>query len=293
MKVVVTGVGGFVGGKIANVLTEDNTVVGMYRRKKPRNSFSNPSLTLIQGDLRDPESLPRRCDYVVHAAAETPNTSDKEDAIWESNLIGMEQLLDWSRNAGVRYFLFLSTMGVYNVKEGEWIDESTLANANDAYGASKREAEVRLENYTYESHGVQCLTIRLPGVVGRGAKETFLPRIASNILCGSAVAIYRHDAMFNNVVHVNDLAMFCQAWPHLKQNASYTMFNVAANSPILLGEVPTILMNGLGRTVPILEKRQGRPPFLIDTQQAVCRKFPVRSVVSTLNRYTVDLLAAE
>jgi len=290
MNVVVTGVGGFIGGKIANVLTEDNTVVGMYRRKKPDNWLSNASLTLIQGDLRDPESLPRRCDYVVHAAAETPNTSDKENVIWESNLIGMEQLLDWSRKAGVRYFLFLSTMGVYNVKEGDCVDESTVANANDAYGASKREAEVRLEKYAYESHGVQCLTIRLPGVVGRGAKESFLPRIASNILCGSAVAIYRHDAMFNNVVHVNDLAMFCQAWPRLKQNASYTMFNVGAATPIPLGKVATILMHELKQTVHIVEKKQGHPPFTINTGKALYHRFPVKCVASLLRRYAADLL---
>ena len=290
MKVLVTGVGGFIGEAIGRSLAVCHEVSGVYRRREPSGEKWTSRPYIFRDNLVDPQALPMRCDYVVHAAAETPNTCPDEEYVWKSNVLGMRNLLDWTLRAGVRNFLFLSTMAVYGDDQFGQIDETTTVRAYDGYGGGKREAEILLENYAKTNPEVRCLTIRLPGVVGVGAANTFLPRIASDILNGHAVSVYKRDALFNNIVHVQDLAEFCSSWPSHKQSAGYTMFNVGAALPIPLGQVVTILMRELKRTVTIVEKKQGHPPFTISTEKALRHRFPVPCVESLLRRYALDLL---
>ena len=73
-------------------------------------------------------------------------------------------------------------MAVYGDNNDEQLNERNSPSLNtDAYGASKLAAEQHLQKWSEKMGNCSCLTIRLPGVVGFGAKDTFIPRSVKRI----------------------------------------------------------------------------------------------------------------
>jgi nucleoside-diphosphate-sugar epimerase len=79
-----------------------------------------------------------------------------------------------SKKAGVKQFVFLSTVKVYgtNISGSEPLTEDSLCNPNDSYGKSKLEAENALRLLEDDSFTVSI--IRTPLVYGEGVKANML-----------------------------------------------------------------------------------------------------------------------
>jgi nucleoside-diphosphate-sugar epimerase len=290
MKILVTGVSGFVGGRLALRLSEKHKVWGVYRRTYPLHLKGVANLKLIQDDLSQPGNLPTSCDYLVHAAADSPSTTKDKAQLWSSNLDGMKQLLKWASKVGVGQILFCSTMDVYGQIEETWIDEKTPSRNPNVYGASKKAAEECLKNWAERQSSCACLTIRLPGVVGREARFTFLHHTIQKIMDLEPITVFSKDALFNNVVHVEDLAFYAMALTEQSNQPVYNCFNAATIEPISLEKMAKTLMSGLEQDVPIHENRQGRPPFLIKTDRAHKYNFPLDTTHSCLLRFAAEML---
>jgi len=96
--------------------------------------------------------------------------------------------------------------------------------------------------------------------------------------------------LFNNVVHVEDLAEFVTSLPQQEVDNSYLCFNAASTEPLPLEEVVETLMEGLRTKTKIIENGQGRPPFLINTNLAQNQGFPLDSTRNSLLRYAEEVL---
>jgi len=72
-----------------------------------------------------------------------------------------------AKEAGVKHFVFLSSMSVYGIEEGV-IDETTPVRPKSAYGKSKAEAEELIGGLEDEFFTVSI--IRPPMVYGKGCK---------------------------------------------------------------------------------------------------------------------------
>jgi nucleoside-diphosphate-sugar epimerase len=293
MKILVTGISGFIGEQAATALTKKHTVWGIYRNQKPKHLEGLPRLFLIKDDLCNPQHLPKICDCVFHAAADTPLTTNDSKKLWESNYNGTQNLLNWSIKAGVKHFLFCSTMAVYGKIQEDEINESIPPRHPDAYGASKLAAEELLQHYPEEFPTMNRLTIRLPGIVGLGAKHTFLPRTIQKILRGAPALVYKKNALFNNISHVEDLVEFALNWFGQPLSQSYFMFNAGAKNPVTLSNMAKILIECLNSRSPIIENNQGRRPILINTNQAEKQGFPIRTTTDILLKYAKEILSTQ
>ena len=293
MKILVTGVSGFIGGRIAAALARRHEVWGVYRTTRLKHLESNHGLTLIQDDLGCPTRLPDSCDFVVHAAADTPGTTKDGLRHWKSNRDGMQHLLEWSRTAGISRFMFFSTMDVYGSIGQACIDENTSPAQPNSYGASKLAAEQLLEEHSQKNADIRCITVRLPGVVGKEAHGTFLPRMVQNIFSGVPTVVYQKQSLFNNVVYIGNIIKFASDWSESSQHKGYTMFNAASECPIPLQKVIGVLAENFGRGCVVEENAQGRPPFLIATDLAKRSGFPIVSTQASLSAYAQEVLSAQ
>lgn len=289
MKILVTGASGFIGGRIAAALAGSHEVWGVYRTTRPKQLEGIPGLTLIRDDLAAPANLPDTCDYVVHAAADTPGTTQDGAQHWRSNRDGMEHLLQWSVTAGVSRFMFFSTMDVYGAINQASITEQTQPREPNTYGISKLAAEQLLKQHAQSHPGVRCITIRLPGVVGREARRTFLPRMVEKLLTQSPAVVYQKQAQFNNIVYIGDLIRFVSTWPERSEPSAYAMFNAASSHPLPLETVIGLLAESLGHACEVSENLTGRPPFLIGTDLARNFGFPVATTEASLRAYAREL----
>jgi NADH dehydrogenase len=108
-RIFLTGSGGFVGGRLLDRLAAMGDVVCLDVTAGPKPD----GVTTITGDLREPDAWRGAlagCDTVVHLAAVTGKAPAKRH--FDVNLYGTAALLDAAAAAGVRRFLFVSTIAV-------------------------------------------------------------------------------------------------------------------------------------------------------------------------------------
>ncbi|MCX6960733.1 MAG: NAD-dependent epimerase/dehydratase family protein [Verrucomicrobia bacterium] len=129
MKILITGVCGFVGSEIAKgllVSCEGLTIFGIDNYSRAGSRLNKAPLEalgveLIEGDIRNPEDLAKvpRVDWVLDAAANPSVLAGVQGAtgsyeLLDHNLIGTIRLLEFCKQHGAG-FLLLSTSRVYSI----------------------------------------------------------------------------------------------------------------------------------------------------------------------------------
>lgn len=138
------------------------------------------------GDLLDPASLAKACQGVAtifHCAgyAHAFGTCDAQ-AHWRINFEGTRHLLTAAGQAGVRRFVFLSSVKAMAEPGNECADEDWPGAPATPYGQAKRAAEEAVLE-TGARHGMHVVNLRLALVYGRGGRGN-LQRMAQAIRAG-------------------------------------------------------------------------------------------------------------
>lgn len=174
---LVTGATGFLGAHLCGALvTRGVAVRGLVRRAGvllpagavPVQARGLDDLDALRDALRGVEG-------VVHLAARVhqPSGPGEEAAFHAVNVEGTRTLVQEAISAGVRGFVFASSVkAVGEESEKPW-DETTPPAPVDAYGRTKLEAEAIVRTLA-ERHGIHAPILRLPLVYGPGMKGNAL-----------------------------------------------------------------------------------------------------------------------
>ena len=286
-RVLVTGAAGFSGRTIARRLVAAGCEVVAHRRSSPLpdDLAASAAVTDWQGDLAELDALPDGVEAVVHAAA-TSTPTGRADAVpaevlTRDNALASARLVDAARAAGVRRFVYLSSLSIHGTVNERSLDASTPIREPDPYGVSKLMGESVLA-----ASGIPAVAIRLPAVIGPGADRNWPVQVVRRIRLHETVRIYNADGPFNNVVHVADVA----DWIAALLTASEPMhgFNavpVASREPIPVRAAVATIAAGLGLDTHLEEVVAPRPSFTIDTVAAQSLGFRPSATVDALDRY--------
>jgi nucleoside-diphosphate-sugar epimerase len=124
-------------------------------------------------------------DTVIHLGARvhvmSDPASDPVEAFRKVNVLGTERLARMAAKAGVKRFIFISSVRVNGEGASRPYTEKDLPDPQDAYGISKRDAEDSLVRVAGET-GLKAVILRLPLVYGPGVKANFrnLSKIAGS-----------------------------------------------------------------------------------------------------------------
>lgn len=132
-------------------------------------------------------------DYLVYCAAAT----ERDEAGYRAAYIdGLRRVLGWSAQHGQRpkRLLFVSSSSVYGQQGGEWIDESSPAEATGFAGRVMREAE-----QLALASGIAASVVRLSGIYGPG-REWLLSQVRQGYKVTSEPPLY------GNRIQVDDAA---------------------------------------------------------------------------------------
>lgn len=151
----------------------------------------------VAGDLFDkecPATWPiGAVDYVVYCAAAT----DHDEAGYRAAYVqGLEHVLEWLNDYGQEpsRLLSVSSSSVYGQKEGEWVDETSPAQASGYSGQVMLEAEqIALKS------GIPASVVRLTGIYGPG-REWLLTQVRQ----GYRVVV--DPPLYANRIHADDAA---------------------------------------------------------------------------------------
>ncbi len=196
------------------LLTGSTGFLGSILKKELDQHFSVTTLGLSSSnnysiDLgRQTPHFTSGFDCVVHNAGKAhtvPQTAEQKAVFYALNHNGTLRLLEALEATGhlPQCFVFISTIAVYGLDEGENIAESTPLQVQTPYAKSKLAAEQAIEEWGAQ-RGVPVVILRLPLVVGPNPPGN-LGKMAFAIYKGRYVRI-RHNLARKSAVSATDVA---------------------------------------------------------------------------------------
>lgn len=179
MRVLITGVTGFMGSHLAErLLAEGVAVRGLARRPADAAFLARQGAEIVPGDLAERAGLEeavRDCQAVLHTAAWTGGPGLGERQAWTINVAATGWLLQAAQNAGVQRFIYFSSVAVYGLNSAPLIDESApTPPVGQLYPDSKIAAETLVA--AAQADGLPTTIIRPASTYGpRGTAWTTGP----------------------------------------------------------------------------------------------------------------------
>lgn len=160
---LVTGAAGFLGSHVARQLVVRGADVRVLLRASSNNrAIADLPLEYVTGDLRDPASLDRALQGVTrvfHVAADYRLWARRSKDIYDSNVGGTKNLLEAAKRAGVRQFVYTSTVATIAVDRPEQPSEKTESQLAEMVGHYKR------SKWLAEQEVLQAARAGFPAVV--------------------------------------------------------------------------------------------------------------------------------
>lgn len=176
-----TGGTGFVGGALASRLGHMAGIIVRCSVRGPGRGKLPSYLDTVEADLSpetDWSNALTGVDVVVHTAGRVHIMHEQAEnalvAFRQVNVAGTLKLARQAAASGVRRFIFLSSIKVNGeeTQSGYPFTSDDIAAPQDAYGASKAEAEIGLRQVSSET-GMEVVIIRPTLVYGLGVKGNF------------------------------------------------------------------------------------------------------------------------
>lgn len=180
--VLVTGASGFVGRRLCQYLHDAGQSYRQVLRAIPSAGDCREGVVHVAdiGPHTDWCAALRSVDAVVHLAAHVHQMEPgRQDArYWQVNTLGTERLARQAAKAGVKRFVYLSSIkvnGEQTLGEDRFTEEESsplVGQRGDSYALSKYEAEKRLRTIEAAT-GMEVVIIRPPLVYGPGVAANF------------------------------------------------------------------------------------------------------------------------
>jgi len=217
MKILVTGGAGFIGSHIVDAYVQaGHEVVILDDLSSGRRENVHPEARLVQADIREVAAREmirqERPDVLNHHAAQMDVRRSVADPRFDAdvNLLGLLNVLEGAREAGVKRVIFASSGGaVYGDREKLPATENDPTAPVSPYGVSKRAGELYL-HYYHVSHGLPYVALRYANVYGprqdphgeAGVVAIFTQRLVS----GGETVINGDGTQTRDYVYVGDVA---------------------------------------------------------------------------------------
>ena len=208
MKVLVTGACGYKGSVLVPRLLDLGYEVTGFDIMWFGNFLpQNPGLTIVEGDIRDVNSVPLDgIDAIVHLAsvANDPCGDLNPKLTWEVSALATMQLADRAKRCGIRHFIYASSGSVYGIKEEKQVTEDLELFPLSEYNKTKMVAERVLLSYG----GDMVMQIVRPATVCGLSKRQRLD-VAVNLLTMQAltkseIVVLGGDQIRPNI-HIDDI----------------------------------------------------------------------------------------
>jgi nucleoside-diphosphate-sugar epimerase len=252
MKVLVTGATGFIGGRIAEMLLEnDHEVIAMVRATSNTEGLPK-KIEIKEADLFDVESLEeavKGVDAVIHCAAYFDFYPSDEELMFKVNIEGTRNLMNACVGTSVERFIYCSsaeTMGGIRYPPGT---EDTELRPNFSYGESKILAEQAIGEITNDT-GLAHIILRPTGVSGEGDLYVMY-EVAQELYRGNVFALPNDLSAQFMYTHIDDVAsaFICALTPMAALN---NMFIICPDDSMSWEELLTLMIDELGVDPPRL-----------------------------------------
>ncbi len=260
MRVLVTGISGFVGLHLAQRLVSDGyDVTGVVRRHSQLSSlgFANVSCFSINdiATERDWSILLDSIDMVVHLAARVHVMRDRAvdplQAFRRVNVLATKRLANAAVTAGVVRFVYVSSIKVNGERtSGRPFVADDVPAPEDPYAMSKLEAEELLSELGEQSE-TDFVTIRPPLVYGPRVRGNF-ERLINLVRTGLPLplAAIKNRRSMVSVTNLVDFIVTCLQHPRAAGHTFLVSDGCDWSTPELVSEI-ALMMGKRPRLIPV------------------------------------------
>ena len=279
MKVLLTGLAGFIGFHMGKrLLEEGHDVVGYdnlndyydvqlkidrLKELKVENNgdnwvSENSQLQFFEADLLEKDVLmnlfkEEKFDYVVHLASQAGvrySLTEPQKYI-DSNITGFLNILECCRNYPVKHLVFASSSSVYglNSKIPFSVDDRT-DNPVSIYAASKKANELMAHTYGHlfkiPTTGLRFFTVYGPWGRPDMAMHLFTEAIINN----EPIKVFNQGNLSRDFTYIDDIVESINrviVKPNTKDDLPLNLFNIGNNSPEKLGVFIETIEMEIGR----------------------------------------------
>ena len=282
MKVLVTGVAGFIGFHVARRLLErGDQVVGLdnisdyydVRLKEDRLAqFQGaPSLRFVKADLADRRTIAdlfaeERPERVIHLAAQAGvrYSLTNPDAYIDSNLVGFGSILEGCRHNGVEHLVYASSSSVYGANTAmPFSVHQNVDHPISLYAATKKANELMAHAYA-ELYRLPVTGLRFFTVYGPwGRPDMALFKFTKRILAGEPIEVFNNGQHARDFTYIDDIAEgVVRTLDHVAEpnpnwrsdapdpatsRAPSRLYNIGNNNPVELMDFIACIERALGR----------------------------------------------
>ncbi len=282
MRILVTGVAGFIGSHTAQrLLARGDSVLGIdnlndyydVNLKKTRLTrlSGQPGFEFIEMDISDRPAMAalfarQPIDRVVHLAAQAGVRYSIENphAYVDSNLVGFVNVLEGCRHAEVAHLVYASSSSVYGANETlPFSVHDNIDHPLSLYAATKKANELMAHTYAslYQlpTTGLRFFTVYGPW----GRPDMALFKFTKNILAGEPIDVFNYGKHRRDFTYIDDIvegvirtldhtAKMNPQWDGANpdpgtSNAPWRVYNIGNSQPVELLTYIQCIEQALGK----------------------------------------------
>ncbi len=256
--ILITGSAGFVGRNIVKALRNAN--VDFVATDVIDSAFGK-DVEYVKLDITDRDEVFKvfkdyDIDYVFHLAAHPLSASIKEPVKNAMiNIIGSLNIMDASREFGVKKIVFSSASSIVGEVIRNPVDEEHPCKPKTPYGVAKFCVEHYLRVY-HELYGLDYVIFRFFNVYGPyqyPSSGALIPVVMERIIKGQEVFIYGDGSTARDFIYVEDIADF-YIQTIREKNIKNEIFNMGTGRLTTVKEVVELIAKVVGKEPKIVYK---------------------------------------
>ncbi len=282
MKVMITGVAGFIGSTLAlRLLARGDSVYGVdnmndyydvtLKEARLKRFSGHENFTFDKLDIADRAGMAamfkrEKFDAVMNLAAQAGVRYSIENphAYIDANVVGFCNVLEGCRHSGVKHLVFASSSSVYGANTNmPFSEHNNVDHPVSLYAATKKANELMAHSYAH-LYKLPCTGLRFFTVYGPwGRPDMALFKFTKGILEGTPIPVFNEGKMVRDFTYIDDIVegvvrvIDNTAAPDPKWSgnqpdpatsyAPFRIFNIGNNNPVQLMRYIEVLEQCLGK----------------------------------------------
>jgi len=310
-RILITGVAGFIGSNLADLLINSNYVIGIdnfdsfYSREIKEdnikgligdNNFSFYEMDLLDMDKLDKICKAEKIDTIIHLAAKAGVRPSILDPVGYTrhNVEATVNILEAARKNGIKNIILASSSSVYgnNIKV-PFSEEDNVDYPISPYAASKKACELMSHSFA-KLHGQKIAALRFFTVYGRRQRpDLAIAKFTRRIDKGEAIPFYGDGTTERDYTYIDDITegiLQCMDWLVKEKEGCWEVFNLGESQTTNLSSLVKTIEEALGKKA-ILDRQPMQPGDVkktfadIDKAKRTFGYLPKTKIVAGISEY--------